>query len=158
LFERLGSELERLIGPTPAANPDALDVFVQRLRELPRGLRAMAATYELDVSISLDDLGWHFANWHHEQLALETAQGLRELGAAEAADLFESALFIAKSDWSFFDAPDFPCRYSESSLARDLDTLNQRMWALHGSEPGATSLLDLWPRYARLHPEHVCVG
>ena len=60
LFKHLGAELTRTLGPG-ATSGDDLDVFVRRLGQLPRGLRTMAATYELDVSMTLDDLGWHFA-------------------------------------------------------------------------------------------------
>jgi len=53
--------------------------FVAEIQGLPVGLRAMAATYELDVSLALDDLGWHFGNWHNEDLAEETARGLARI-------------------------------------------------------------------------------
>src|SRR5439155_11028124 len=78
LFKLLGGELKRLLPPYDSAN---LEPLVKSLQGLPPGLRAMAATYELDVSMALDDLGWHFANCHHQRLALETLGGLRELGA-----------------------------------------------------------------------------
>jgi hypothetical protein len=32
----------------------------------------MAATYELDVSLTLDDLGWHFGNWPDPALSEKT--------------------------------------------------------------------------------------
>jgi len=38
------------------------DACVAQLCRLPPGLRAVAATHPLDVSVHLDDLGWHFAN------------------------------------------------------------------------------------------------
>src|SRR5437762_554930 len=43
--------------------------FLAKIRNLPVGLRAMAATWELDVSFALDDLGWHFGNWHSNELS-----------------------------------------------------------------------------------------
>ena len=55
LFTLLSKELEYRI---PAAR-GSLEFLVQ-IRRLPVGLRAMAATYELDVSLTMDDLGWHF--------------------------------------------------------------------------------------------------
>ena len=61
--------------------------FLTQIRNLPVGLRAMAATYELDVSFALDDLGWHFGNWHSTELSEETARGLEELGAEDLASL-----------------------------------------------------------------------
>src|SRR5262252_3789767 len=95
LFALLGKELE---GRISAARGSA--EFVAQIRELPVGLRAMAATYELDVSLALDDLGWHFGNWHNEELARETARGLETLGARELADLFRQAFEIAKKYWT----------------------------------------------------------
>jgi hypothetical protein len=62
------------------------DSSVPELGFLPRGLRAKAATYELGVSLALDDLGWHFGNWRHLGLAQETLDGLGEHGA-DGADL-----------------------------------------------------------------------
>jgi hypothetical protein len=58
LFQALSAELHRRL---PDGEGDDLDLFVERLRGLPKGLRAMAAIYQLDVSMALDDLGWHFA-------------------------------------------------------------------------------------------------
>jgi hypothetical protein len=60
----------------------------------------MAATHELDVSIALDDIGFHFGNWHDHELAKETASGLTELGAVEIASLFDDAFRIAKDYWN----------------------------------------------------------
>ena len=52
LFALLGQELEARIS-SKRGSPE----FLAEIRKLPVGLRAMAATYELDVSLSLDDLG-----------------------------------------------------------------------------------------------------
>ncbi len=92
LFSLLGKELESRIS-TQRDSPD----FVAQIRHLPAGLRAMAATYELDVSLALDDLGWHFGNWHNADLAEETARGLEELGASELARVFREAFQLAKT-------------------------------------------------------------
>src|SRR5258708_16159264 len=95
LFSLLGHELEARI-TTKRGTPE----FVAEIQRLPVGLRAMAATYELDVSLALDDLGWHFGNWHNEDLAEETARGLELLGAKELSDLFRKAFQIAKNYWT----------------------------------------------------------
>ena len=57
LLKLLQKELESRISAA-RTEPE----FLAQIRELPIGLRAMAATYELDVSLTLDDLGWHFGN------------------------------------------------------------------------------------------------
>ena len=81
LFTLLGKELESRIS-AERSSPE----FITQIRNLPDGLRAMAATYELDVSLALDDLGWHFGNWHSFELSEETTRGLEVLGAKELAD------------------------------------------------------------------------
>ena len=154
LFKLLGGELKRLL---PPYDSDDLDPFVKSLQDLPEGLRAMAATYELDVSMALDDLGWHFANWHHKGLALETLAGLRELGACAEAAIFERALEIALAHWDFFAAKGFVEAYFESSVETALSPLNDRLWRLLGYRgEGGRSLVDLWVPYARRSPERVC--
>lgn len=88
VMELLGKELESRL---PSRNDPE---FLIELRKLPPGLRAMAATYELDVSLCMDDLGWHFGNWHDQELAEETAGGLEELGAKR------SRRTLSRSFWS----------------------------------------------------------
>ena len=63
LFALLGGELAR---QAPVARNSPL--FLPTIQTLPVGLRAMAATFELDVSLAMDDLGWHFGNWHDADL------------------------------------------------------------------------------------------
>src|SRR5947207_1772268 len=94
LFALLGKELENRISAERGSAE-----FLSEIRGLPAGLRAMAATYELDVSLALDDLGWHFGNWHNADLAEETARGLELLGAEELSGLFRQAFQIAKNYW-----------------------------------------------------------
>jgi len=154
LFKLLGGELKRLL---PSYASDDLEPFVKALQHLPRGLRAMAATYELDVSMALDDLGWHFANWHHQGLALDTLAGLRELGALEEAGIFERAMAIALAHWDFFVYEGFVEAYNGSDIEVALSPLNDHLWHLLGYQgDGGRDLLALWAPYARRSPERVC--
>lgn len=147
VFKLLGAELgERL---PDRDSPE----FVSELRKLPRGLRSMAATYELDVSLALDDLGWHFGNWHDEDLALETLGGLRELGATEFAELFESALTLARKHWSELEAEGWVEWYHGSELEAALMPLNERAWKLWNERP--MGLFSYWVEYARRSPANV---
>ncbi len=154
LFKLLSAELKRLL---PSDASDDLEQFVKALKHLPRGLRAMAATYELDVSMALDDLGWHFANWHHQGLALETLAGLRELGAIEESGIFGRAMEIALAHWDFLASDGFVQAYDGSDIEVALSPLNDRLWELLGyrGERGR-NLLALWAPYARRLPERVC--
>jgi hypothetical protein len=131
LFQALSAELHRRL---PDGESDDLDLFVERLRALPKGLRAMAAIYQLDVSMALDDLGWHFANWHHRPYCDETLRGLQELETHEPAEIFSNAYELAQLYWSTigellaqgFDK--FVDWYPDSELEKTLDPLNRRMW------------------------------
>jgi len=77
LLERLFSVLNAA-GIT--ANPYAWDgSYAEQLRVLPTGLRAMAATAYLDISLALDDIAWHFLNFGEPNHVTETEAGLREL-------------------------------------------------------------------------------
>src|SRR5262245_54104420 len=129
---------------------DALDVYVDGLQALPIGLRSMAAIHQLDVSLTLDDLGWHFGNWHHHGYAKETAQGLRVLGAHRAAELFQAAYGEAMRYWDRLSQPDWMDWYHGSPLEEAVRPLDREMWELYPSASGG--LLRLWVSYARAHP------
>ena len=88
LFDLLSTELNERF---PADLQENRDQFLTELAASPRGLRAMAGIFDLDVSLSLDDLAWHFGNHNDERFFNETALGLRELDACEAADIFLAA-------------------------------------------------------------------
>ena len=156
LLKLLSGELQRFFPPEVRKNPV---IFLSRLYAAPAGLRAMAATYELDVSLALDDLAWHFVNHHGLfELAEETIFGLRELEAQEAADIFQSALAIIKPHWQ--DLNQIPVGeehewLDSKGIQTQMNPLNERMWkSLKQYEDN--SLMSLWPAYARKHPER-CV-
>src|SRR5581483_7573298 len=139
-----------------------LDAFLKSIRAIPVGLRAMAATYQLDVSLCLDDLGWHFANWLHRPYCEETLSGLRELEAFEEAEIFGDALQLSQPWWPklmalrevSFDA--FVQWYPDSDYEKAMDPLTRRMWDLCKDSKGERDgLLKYWPRYARKYPHKV---
>lgn len=65
--------------------------FVKELTSLPRGLRAMAATHWLDVSLALDSLTWHFGNFGEPVLVTQTKEALVELDLNDLAGVFREA-------------------------------------------------------------------
>lgn len=157
LFKLLGGELQRLFPPELRSDPV---IFLSRLYTAPCGLRAMAVTYELDVSMALDDLAWHFVNYHNSlELAEETIAGLNELEAPEAAEIFREALAIIKPYWQELD--DVAKSNAEhdwldtNGIQKLMDPLNDQMWKLL-EKSGEKGLLSLWTAYARRHPER-CV-
>jgi hypothetical protein len=121
LFKLLAKELEKRI----SVGRDSPE-FVAEIQKLPIGLRAMAATYELDVSLVMDDLGWHFGNWHNTVLAEETRRGLEELGAAELAVIFNEAFQIALRYWDELGTKDWSNWYHNSSLENEIEPLNEQ--------------------------------
>jgi hypothetical protein len=72
LFERLSDALKEIFPPELQENRDG---FLVELQRAPRGLRAMAGIFDLDVSMTLDDLAWHFGNHNDERFLQETVVG-----------------------------------------------------------------------------------
>jgi len=155
LMDKLTDELTRRL---PYDYNDALDQFVGEIRLLPQGLRAMAATFKLDVSMALDDLGWHFANFHHREYCEETSRGLRELEADDVAQIFDKAYQLVLPYWDQIsdmlavDFSTFSEWYHDCELKKTLSPLNNRLWDM-GDESPEFRLMRFWLEYARKHPE-----
>jgi hypothetical protein len=140
-------------------------VFLSRLHSAPPGLRAMATTFDLDVSMALDDLAWHFVNHPDLNLCTETSDGLRELEATEAAELFDAALAIVKPSWDELqmvaqkqesgtaNAHDW---LDETGIQKRIDPLTKSMWKLLGQWRDY-GLMYYWISYARAYPER-CIA
>jgi hypothetical protein len=120
----------------------------------------MAATFQFDVSMCLDDLGWHFANWHHHPFCRETSEGLRLLGATEAAELFDRAYQVVLPHWDSIsgmlsrDFKEFVQWYDRSDLEKSLTPLNERLWDIRKASRGF-GLMRFWLDYARAFPDRV---
>jgi len=150
LFGLLGRELEARI-TTERGSPE----FVAQIKRLPVGLRAMAATYELDVSLALDDLGWHFGNWHNIELSEETAKALHELGAPDLAEVYQTAFRLTQDYWAELGSEDWGEWYHGSPLEKAMEPLTRRAWSiLEGKKNG---ILKYWIDYARRYPERIAI-
>ena len=144
----------------PAKIQNNRDQFLFSLASMPRGLRAMAGIHDLDVSMALDDLAWHFGNHNDERFLQETELGLMELGATEAADLFRAARKIMEphlseirdKDW---EPEDFHDYLERTGLQSRVDPLNEKMWSIC-EKCGDNGLLQYWVSYAHKYPER-CV-
>jgi hypothetical protein len=162
LFRLLKAELNEWF-PPESRRDNA--VFILRLQNAPRGLRAMAVTFDLDVSMAVNDLAWHFVNHPDLNLCAETSKGLRELEATEAAELFDAAFAIVEPMWEELET----AAQNESSgsakthdwldetgIQEQIDPLNKRMWKLldRWREHG---LMHYWIAYARKYPERCTV-
>jgi hypothetical protein len=160
LFRLLLEELARLFPPSFSENTAA---FLAALRTAPQGMRAMSAIYELDVSMALDDLAWHFVNHHDARLYEETRLGLHELEAHEAAVLFEKAYAITAPRWDELGTVLQKLQGGEihgwldsTGIQQQIDPLNREMWRLK-NQNREYGLIGYWLSYARSHPER-CVG
>ncbi len=157
LFQRLSSALTERFPPELQEDRDKL---YAALLAAPCGLRAMARIYDLDVSMALDDLAWHFGNHNDERFLQETVTSLRELEANEAAALFASAWDIARpylaeigdKDWNAEDPHDY---FDRTEIQSRIDLLNDDMWAICKA-CGERGLMQYWLTYSRKYPER-CV-
>ena len=158
LLGLLLGELKVLFPPDIRRDPA---IFLSRLQSAPVGLRAMAVTYELDVSMAMDDLAWHFVNHHASlELAEETLLGLQELGAPEAANFFAEALAIIKPHWQKLQAGLAAKTEHDwldaTGIQGSMNPLNDRLWNYLKRFPDR-SFFSLWTDYARKHPERCII-
>ena len=155
LLRLLQTELNLLFPPESRRD---VPVFLSKLQTVPAGLRAMAATFELDVSMALDDLAWHFVNYPHLDWYEETLQGLRELEVGEAAELFEKAFAIVEPHWDKMGEVAKDEKFgaihdwlNATGLQKQIDPLDDQMRKLLDQWP-ETGLMHYWMVYARKYP------
>jgi hypothetical protein len=88
----LKQEIEQLLASCTVGDPYTNDgSFAACIARFPPGLRAMAATHWLDISLNLDSITWRFGNCGEPGLVAETEAGLRELGLEDLATCFAEA-------------------------------------------------------------------
>jgi len=156
LLVLLSAELERRL---PAHLNQDLNLLVEEIRHLPRGLRAMAATHRLDVSMAISDLGWHFYNFNHHGFLEETRQGLGELEAIEAAGIFQQASSLVEPHLERMEQmkgspKKFADWYIDEGLEKVLNPLHRQLWKICATSP-ERGLLQFWLNYARKYPDRV---
>lgn len=136
------------------ANPYGWDgAFAQEIRSLPAGLRAMAATHHLDVSLTMDDIGWHFLNFGHPGHVDATELGLRELGLPEVAAMFREAYQLVQPHLSEIRRPggDYYAVMERSGAMKRIDELTDHARVAIGEQ----GIYRHWAAYARQHSERV---
>ena len=162
-----GDLLDRLFSALNAAgitaNPYGWDgAYAKQIKVLPIGLRAMAATAHLDVSLTLDDLAWHFLNFGEPSHVEETEAGLRELGCDVLADLFRRAYILVQPYLP--PAAGFGNElYERLELDGKSVAYREISEALNRLEPPGAGITGShvyasWIRYARRRPELVFAG
>ena len=151
-------ELEKILTARALGNPYSADgSFAANIAPLPPGLRAMAATHWLDISLTLDSITWHFGNFGEPQLVAETEAGLRELGLHELAACFVEAKELMVPLLAHrTEAHGDPSEILEGAgLRLRADEIDRRARALGDLGPGKSVLFEAWIRYTRQHPERV---
>jgi hypothetical protein len=154
------NELHELLTARAVGNPYATDgSFAANISQLPPGLRSMASTHWLDISLTLDSITWHFGNFGEEHLVAETESGLRELGLHELALCFvEAKELMLPLLAQRIEADGDPYEILErAGLKTRGDELDRRACALDNLGRGKSLIYDAWIRYARQHPERVFV-
>ncbi len=152
--DALISRLFALLNAQHHADPYGWDgAFAREIRRLPPGLRAMAATHHLDISLTLDDIGWHFLNFGHPSHVDETERGLRELGMPEVAAMFHEAYQLVEPHLHEIRRPggDYYGVLKRCGHMKRIDELTDRACALLGKR----GIYRHWAAYARQHPERV---
>ena len=154
LVDLLGKEIERLIPESAFEHETRFYIAVD---SLPRGLRAMQSIYQLDVSMALDDLAWHFLNHPSDRAARQTHDGLLELNLAEPAALFKSAWDIWSRHLDTYRTEGLkgmkPHAFLEHiGVQERIDPLNDQLWSFIETQNGL-GLLRSWALYARKHPD-----
>ena len=155
---RLKKELEQLLTIHAIGNPYRTDgSFAANIARLPPGLRAMAATHWLDVSLTLDSITWHFGNFGEPGLVSQTEAGLREFGLHEHAECFVEAkdlmmpLLAQRTE-----ADGDPYEILErAGLKERADEIDRRARGLDDLAPGESVIYKAWIRYTRHYPERV---
>ena len=154
----LQKELMKLLSARVTGNPYSADgQFAESIALLSPGLRAMAATHWLDVSLTLDSITWHFGNFGEPRLAAHTEMGLHELGLHELAQCFVEAKelmlpLLARRTESDGNPSEI---LERAGLKERADELDQRAWALDDLGPGESVIYKAWIRYTRQHPGRV---
>jgi hypothetical protein len=166
-------DLFALLSKRVHGNPYSEDgSFAAEIRALPIGLRAMAATHYLDVSLTLDDIGWHFLNFGEANLVRETEFGLRELGLMDLARWFSEVYDTVLLFLQAFAEGDFSTRLESGKSQGDvyyewldetghrmrIDELSKLAWAMDdgiGDQAKGSAIYQAWIRYARMKPGNV---
>jgi hypothetical protein len=157
--DALLEEIFKVLTDRVQGDPYASDgTYAANLALLPAGLRAMAATHWLDVSLTLDSVTWHFGNFGEAGLVAQTRAGLLELGLHGLATVFCEArdLMIPLLDQrTSAEATDPYELLEENDLGERGRDLDRRAWAIDDRGTGKSVIYDAWVRYARAHPAQV---
>ncbi|HWA94908.1 MAG TPA: hypothetical protein VG844_09930 [Terracidiphilus sp.] len=133
--------------------------FAATLATIPPGLRAMAATHWLDISLTLDSITWHFGNFGEPNLVAQTEAGLHELGLIELALCFREAkdlMVPLLANRTNEDGDPYEL-LERKGLRTEGDELDRRAWDIEKRGSDKSLIYGAWIRYIRKYPEKVFV-
>jgi len=134
--------------------------FAKELAKLPPGLRAMAATHWLDISLTLDSITWHFGNFGEPGLVAQTEEGLMELGLLDLASCFGEAKqlmlpLLAGRTEADGDPYEILERKGLRETGQALDNRASKLGECNDGGKTKSAIYAAWVRYVRQHPERV---
>ncbi|HEY2860323.1 MAG TPA: hypothetical protein VGJ21_18020 [Terracidiphilus sp.] len=144
---------ERTVGDAYSSD----GTFAVNLSSLAPGLRAMAATHWLDISLTLDSITWHFGNFGEPGLVALTEAGLTELGMDDLAQCFREArdLMVPLLENRTAEGGDPYEILEREGLEERGDELDKRAWDVNVPGHSSSAIYNAWIRYARAYPENV---
>ena len=137
------------------------DDLAKTISSLPNYYRSVAATNELDINLTLNNLSSYFGNTYSWAYSNETLKGLTYLGANKEADVFKESMEAIKPHWLkigfVLKKEDELIEYFESSgLEEDLEQLDQKFReCINEKEFG---VMSYWVDYARNHANEVKIN
>lgn len=144
--------METLTGLVKADPYGSDGKFATQIRRLDKGLRAMAATHWLDVSLTLDGLHWHFLNFGEENHVQETEKGLRLLGLIKLADVFKESYQLMRKFLPDEEGKDVNEYLEKEGIEERIDELNDIADELNKAKNGESAIYASWANYARENP------
>ena len=90
----------------------------------------MASTHKLDISLTLDHIGWHVLNWPGVKHAEETFKGLNELGLSELPDLFRQTESIMRRYLSAINTMNYAETLEREGTMKQIDHMTDKAYEL----------------------------
>jgi len=154
LFKLLADEASALL---PPELQDGRKAYFGLLPSLAPGIRAFNGIWDLDVSMSMDDIAWHFTNHFEEEHIQETLWSLAEVGAEEVHAIFSEALSIVRPHLGDLRSRSISAAkrhewLDTSGIQAACKPLNKRLWEIC-EEAGNFRLLSFAIGHARKHPD-----
>lgn len=154
IFKAIADEAYRQLPPDLQEDVGRYYAF---LSKLPPGIRAYAGIWDLDVSMSMDDIAWHFRNHNDERHIQETLWALKELNALEVHEIFSNAVSIVRPNLEVIrsgniTAHSFHDWLNETGIQAACDPLNKRLWQICEENPDY-GILSFAIKHARNFPD-----